>query len=56
MVLSKLIEFLLSSLTNRHQGKSIITPWLESLSGVIDLPDGFDEKQAYAEYLTEKYR
>ncbi|MFV0565808.1 MAG: DUF6364 family protein [Flavobacteriaceae bacterium] len=37
--LSKLIESYLASLTKRKQGKNPITPLVESLSGVIDLPE-----------------
>jgi len=54
--LSKLIESYLASLT---KGKSIsneITPLVESLSGVISLDKDFDEKEAYTDYLIEKYK
>lgn len=54
--LSKLIESYLNALTHSNKSKSKITPLVESLSGVIDLPDDFDEKRAYAEFLIEKYR
>lgn len=54
--LSKLIESYLSALTSRNKEKSTITPLVESLSGVIDLPDDFDEKDAYSKYLIEKYK
>jgi hypothetical protein len=55
--LSKLIESYLNSLTKkRNREKSKITPLVESLSGVIDLPGDFDEKKAYSEYLMEKYK
>ncbi|MEM7658072.1 MAG: DUF6364 family protein [Bacteroidota bacterium] len=54
--LSKLIEAYLKSVTT-NQTKSIeITPLVESLSGVIDLPSEFDVREEYADYLTEKYR
>lgn len=54
--LSKLIEAYLATLTKRTKKKSNITPLVESLSGVIDLPADFDEKAAYSEYLMEKYK
>lgn len=54
--LSKLIESYLATLTKRPKKKPEITPLVESLSGVIDLPTDFDEKEAYSEYLIEKYR
>lgn len=54
--LSKLIEAYLHSLTKRNTKKPKITPLVESLSGVIELPKEFDEKAAYSEYLMEKYK
>jgi hypothetical protein len=33
-----------------------ITPLVESLSGVINLPSDFDYKNEYTDYLTEKYK
>lgn len=54
--LSKLIESYLHALTHTSQSNSNITPLVESLSGVIDLPEDFDEKEAYTEYLLNKYK
>ncbi|WP_179008380.1 DUF6364 family protein [Winogradskyella forsetii] len=54
--LSKLIESYLSSLTKRKSNAAEITPLVESLSGVISLDKDFDEKDAYADYLIEKYK
>jgi len=54
--LSKLIESYLATLTRRTKGKPEITPLVESLSGVIELPAEFNEKVAYSEYLIEKYK
>jgi len=56
--LSKMIESYLDSLTKqREEEKKIsITPLVESLSGVIDLPADFDYKKAYRDYLGEKYK
>ncbi len=57
--LSKIIEAYLDSLTREKGNDSnqiSITPLVESLSGVIDLPPDFDYKKEYAEYLTEKYK
>ncbi|NCU32572.1 MAG: hypothetical protein EOM23_06495 [Candidatus Moranbacteria bacterium] len=47
MSLSKMIESYLDSLTQpKEEGKKIsITPLVESLSGVINLPADFDYKQ-----------
>ena len=56
--LSKMIESYLDSLTreNKTDNKTIITPLVESLSGVIDLPSDYDYKKEYVDYLTEKYK
>jgi hypothetical protein len=54
--LSKLIEAYLQSLTDLKKEKAGITPLVESLSGVINLPEDFVEKRAYADYLMEKYK
>ena len=54
--LSKLIESYLATLTKKTMKGSESTPLVKSLSGVIDLPSDFDEKEAYTEYLTEKYK
>lgn len=54
--LSKLIESYLSSLTKRTENKAEITPLVKSLSGVISIEDDFDAKDAYTQYLMEKYK
>jgi len=56
--LSKMIESYLDSLTreNKSDNKIKITPLVESLSGVIDLPADYDYKNEYADYLKEKYK
>lgn len=56
--LSKIIESYLDSITKQkdEKQKTPITPLVESLSGVIDLPAGFDYKQEYRNYLEEKYK
>lgn len=54
--LSKLIESYLATLTKPKAKKKDITPLVQSLSGIIDLPADFDEKEAYSKYLTEKYK
>ena len=56
--LSKMIESYLDSLTREKErdNKKSITPLVESLSGVIDLPPDFDYKNEYADYLIEKYK
>jgi len=56
--LSKMIEAYLDSLTREKErdNKISITPLVESLSGVIDLPPDFNYKNEYADYLAEKYK
>ncbi len=51
--LSKMIESYLDSITRQKEDdeKFSITPLVESLSGVIDLPAGFDYKKEYRDYL-----
>jgi hypothetical protein len=54
--LSKLIESYLTTLTIRKRNTTEITPLVESLSGVINLDEDFDVKDAYTDYLIEKYK
>ena len=56
--LSKMIEAYLDSLTREKDSKEkvFITPLVESLSGVINLPEDFDYKKEYADYLMVKYK
>ncbi len=54
--LSKMIEAYLDSLTREKKEAASITPLVESLSGVIDLPEDFDYKKEYGDYLIEKYK
>jgi HEPN domain-containing protein len=54
--LSKLIESYLSAVTKEQPVTPEITPLVESLSGVIKLPDDYDEKENYTDYLMEKYK
>ena len=54
--LSKLIESYLTTLIKRKESSTEITPLVKSLSGVISLDKDFDIKDAYADYLIEKYK
>jgi len=56
--LSKMIESYLDSITKQkeEEAKIPITPLVESLSGVIDLPADYDYKKEYRNYFEEKYR
>lgn len=54
--LSKLIESYLSSLLEKKSEEIVITPLVESLSGVVTIPEEFDFKDDYSNFLIEKYR
>ena len=56
--LSKMIENYLDSITKQKEDvkKISITPLVESLSGVIDLPSDFDYKKEYRDYIDKKYK
>jgi len=55
--LSKLIENYLGTLTSKTKQEEIeITPLVESLSGIINLPADFDLKKSKREYLKKKYK
>ena len=56
--LSKMIESYLDSITQEieEEKKNSITPLVETLSGVINLPDDFDYKKEYSNYLDKKYK
>jgi len=56
MSLSKLIENYLQMLTQDRNAKDSISPLVKSLSGVIELPEHFDHKESYTDYLSEKYK
>lgn len=56
MSLSKLIENYLQMLTQDRNAKDSISPLVKSLSGVIELPEHFDDKESYTDYLSEKYK
>ena len=54
--LSKLIEAYLSSLTSKTKSEKEITPLVKSLSGVIELPSDAQTKDAYSDFLADKYK
>jgi glycine cleavage system pyridoxal-binding protein P len=54
--LSRLVESYLQLLVKEETKKESISPLVESLSGVIDLPADYNEKERYSEYLAEKYK
>lgn len=54
--LSVLVENYLEKITNNQKNDNKITPLVKSLSGIIDLPEDYDHKEDYTEYLTDKYK
>jgi hypothetical protein len=54
--LSRLIENYLLNITREKETDSEITPLIRSLSGIIELPDDYDHKQGYKDYLANKYK
>jgi hypothetical protein len=51
--LSKLIENYLHSLTQESKKKNSVSPLVESLTGII--PNDFDERNEYRDYIHKKY-
>lgn len=54
--LSKMIESDSVTKEKEAEEKSQITPLVESLSRVIDLPADFDYKKEYRDFLENKYK
>ena len=54
--LSKIVENYLQKITNDTEIREKITPLVKSLSGIIDLPENFDHKKGYADFLKNKYK
>lgn len=53
--LSKLVEEYLVSIIGSTGDQHAITPLVNSLSGVIELENEFDYKEAYLRYLSRKH-
>jgi hypothetical protein len=54
--LSKLIENYLQKITDESKETKKTTPLVKSLTGIIKLPESFDHKEAYGDYLISKYK
>lgn len=56
--LSRLIENHLLSITEENKNKQMptISPLVNSLSGIIELPQDFDFKKSYTDHLSKKYQ
>jgi len=53
--LSKMIESYLDSITASKNKEITITPLVESLSGVVNLPNDFDYRKEYRDHIINKY-
>ncbi len=53
--LSKLIENYLEAITAPSNDPDEISPLVKSISGVINLPEDFNHKENYHQFLNEKY-
>ena len=53
--LSKLIENYLSAITNESKSIENISPFVQSLGGVIQMTGNGDSKEKYHAHLEEKY-
>lgn len=53
--LSRLIENYLQSLAAPSPSSVVITPLVQSLSGVVDQEHIVSDKDAYADYIKKKY-
>ena len=53
--LSRMIESYLKTVTREGKQDEEISPLVKSLSGLISLPDDFDFKTDYTDYLSKKY-
>lgn len=54
--LSRMIESYLDAITKNEIKEFEITPLVESLSGVVTLPNDYDYKEDYSKFLNEKYQ
>lgn len=57
--LSTMVERYLKAMVSDNDipsGQIEISPRVKELSGVIKLPDNYDYKQDYGDYLTKKYQ
>lgn len=54
--LSKMVENYLRLVVENSSKDVKITPLVKSLIGVIELPQDFDEKNNYTDFLMKKYK
>ena len=53
---SRLIENYFEKITEDMEEKEKITPLVKSLTGIINLPEEFDPREAYSDFLVDKYK
>jgi len=53
--LSRMVENFFKQLDADHPDIADITPMVQNLSGIITLPDGFDYRENYIDFLKKKY-
>ena len=53
---SKMVESYLEVITESKNYSIEISPFVESLSGIIQLPGNYDLRKDYSSYLTKKYK
>ena len=51
-----MIENYLSSVTENVTDKEEVTPLVKSLTGIVQVPQDYNPKKAYSNYLSEKYK
>lgn len=53
--LSKLVEAYLDSISDKEEGELTLSPLIEGLVGVIELPDNYDYKKERGDALEKKH-
>ena len=53
--LSKLVETYLDSISDKEEGELTVSPLIERLSGVIELPDNYDYKKERGDALEKRH-
>jgi hypothetical protein len=54
--LSSMIESYLQKIIDGNVEGETITPLVKSLSGIINLPKDFDQKNSYSKFIGNKYK
>jgi len=54
--LSKMVENYFNFVVQKTQLKTTTSALVEELSGIINLPKNFNEKEEYYDFLSEKYK